>query len=437
MGLGLLGRGIGVAQFLAEQGADLLVTDLKTASELKNSIQKLKSFSNIKFVLGEHRLSDFQNCDLVIRAANAPLNSPYLAAARAAGVPIEQDASLFAKLAPVGVRLVGVTGTRGKSTVAHLLYHILMSRSRLDTSVGWRVFLAGNVRSLATLPLLKKVKSGDIVVLELDSWQLQNWAEITLSVAVFTNFMPDHQNYYGGDMERYFADKQNIFRAQTPNDVLIAGESLAKSDYGSRIRGTAGRLVVARPRVVKNWHCRILGDHNLENIACAAAAAQALGVSLSTIKKAVSSFRGVPGRQELIRGWRGRKIYNDTTATTPAALLAALKTFGVKKKLILIAGGSDKNLPLDSLPSALRRYARAVFLLPGTGTVRLINLAPYLIESLVPNLKTAVARAAAVSRRGDVILFSPGFASFGPPPGGFKNEFDRGDQFDRLIKKIK
>ncbi len=437
MGLGLLGRGIGVAKFLAEAGADLLVTDLKTEKELAPALRQLKKFKNIKFVLGEHRLEDFRSRDLIIRAANAPLNSPYLAEARKNGLPIEQDASLFAKLAPAGVMLVGVTGTRGKSTVAHLIHGIIKGLPlKTRVTLGFRdCYLAGNVRGLATLPLLKKVRSGDVVVLELDSWQLQSWgdSQISPSVAVFTNFMPDHQNYYQGDMERYFADKANIFRAQKTDEVLVVGEGLIKSSYGERVRATVSKLLIARPNDVKSWRRKILGAHNLENIACAAAAAQALGLPLTAIKKAVAGFAGVPGRQELVRVWRGRKIYNDTTATTPAALLAALKTFGHRRKVILIAGGSDKNLPLNELPVALKRYCRKVIFLPGTGTEKLLAVTPNLAGDLVSDLKTALTQAVVVSQRGDTILFSPGFASFGQ----FKNEFDRGDQYNQLVKKLK
>ena len=117
------------------------------------------------------------------------------------------DASLFARLASAGVIIIGITGTRGKTTVTNLIYEILKR-------VGKRVFLGGNIRGVATLPLLKKVKSGDMVVLELDSWQLQGFGDTKISpqVAVFTNFMRDHMNYYRGDMDQYWSDKANIFK---------------------------------------------------------------------------------------------------------------------------------------------------------------------------------------------------------------------------------
>ena len=235
MGLGILGRGVNVAKFLSECGAELTITDLKTAEQLTSSLKKLSKFTNIKYVLGRHDLADFQNKDMVIKAAGVPLDSPYITEARKNNIKVEMDASLFASLVghsvsninvstwTLNVQVVGITGTRGKSTVTHLIYEILKASGR-------RVFLGGNVRGLATLPLLKKVKPDDIVVMELDSWQLQGFEEAKTSpnIAVFTTFLPDHQNYYKNDMDKYFSDKANIYRWQKEGDWFIAGPRTAK-----------------------------------------------------------------------------------------------------------------------------------------------------------------------------------------------------------------
>ena len=192
--------------------------------------QKLKKFPSIKYVLGRHDLADFQNKDMVIKAAGVPLDSPYITEARKNNIKVEMDASLFVSLVghsvsninvstwTLNVQVVGITGTRGKSTVTHLIYEILKASGR-------RVFLGGNVRGLATLPLLKKVKPDDIVVMELDSWQLQGFeeAKIKSEHSRFYHFLPDHQNYYKNDMDKYFSDKANIYRWQKKGDWFIAG----------------------------------------------------------------------------------------------------------------------------------------------------------------------------------------------------------------------
>ncbi|MEK7505046.1 MAG: Mur ligase family protein [Patescibacteria group bacterium] len=420
MGLGLLGRGINDAKFLAEMGAELIVTDLKTAEQLETSLKQLKKYSQIKFVLGEHRLEDFKDRDFILRAANVPLGSIHLAEARKNGIPIKMDASWFAELAPAGVTLIGITGTRGKSTTTQMIYEILTQ--------GHRVFLGGNVKGVATLPLLKKVKTGDILVLELDSWQLQGFGEEQISpqIAVFTNFFPDHLNYYKGDMKQYLADKENIFKYQKAGDTLIRGESVEK--------------------LPKSWKLKVLGEHNRVNAACAVAVARALKIPEKMIRKTMENFTGVAGRLELIRTKHGVKYYNDTTATSPEAVIVALQALGDPKKIILIAGGADKNFPEESVANLVNKLltVKQVILLPGTGTEKVKRQkSKGKSESQkskfaeVKSLAEAVKVAQNKAKTGDTVILSPGFASFGPPPGGFKNEYDRGAQFNKLIKQLK
>jgi UDP-N-acetylmuramoylalanine--D-glutamate ligase len=156
MGLGLLGRGIQVAALLAGSGAKLTVTDLKTADELKTSLNKLKKFK-IGYVLGKHDVKDFENVDLVIKSAGVPLDSPFIKHAKERGVPVEMDASLFTKIVKKiypEVTIVGITGTRGKSMTTALIYHILNDNSQ---RLGSKVFLGGNMRNKATLPILKEM----------------------------------------------------------------------------------------------------------------------------------------------------------------------------------------------------------------------------------------------------------------------------------------
>ncbi len=444
VGLGLLGRGIGVVKFLAKNGADLIVTDLKTKEQLSSSLKKLAVFKNIKYVLGEHRLEDFRNRDMVIKAAGVPLDSPFIAEAKKNKIPIEMDASLFAKLAPTGVKIIGVTGTRGKSMVTHLLYEIL--KENFGSS---KVHLGGNVRGIATLPLLKKVKPGDFVVMELDSWQLQGFGESRLSppVSLFTTFLSDHQNYYKNSMEQYFADKANIYRWQTKDGILLARPQAVKIIKEKDKAGIKGRFkVVKKSDLPANWKHNLLGEHNLENIALALSAARELGALDKVSKKAIAAFPGLPGRLEFIKEKGGIKYYNDTNATTPDAVLvalAALKKY--KGKIILLGGGADKNLDYATYAKAVRQNVKALALFRGTATDKILEVLwsrsvlgrsrTVLDQNKVEvfdNIREAFAWAKAQAKRGDIILLSPGAASFGV----FKNEYDRGDQFNKLVKRI-
>lgn len=418
MGLGLLGRGVGDVKFLAECGAKLIVTDLKIQRELKSSLARLKKIPGITYHLGGHRLEDFRKRDFIIKAAGVAFDSPFIAEAKRNHIPIKMSTALFAKLSKATI--VGVTGTRGKSTVTHLIYHLLKQ-------VGYRAHLGGNVKGISTLALLKKVRSGDIAVLELDSWQLQGFGEEKVSphIALFTNFLPDHLNYYKGDMNHYFADKANIFRFQNKNDFVIAGKSIAP-----RIK-TKGKKITPK-ELPSSWKLSLLGKHNAENAALAVAAVKLLGINDKTIRENLASFKGVPGRLELVRTVRGIKIYNDTTATTPDATRIGLQVLGYKKRVILIVGGTDKKLDTRSLIKIIPKYAKKIVLLPGTGTDKLPT--KFKTSCIQTNsLKEAVSQAFSNARRGDTILFSPAFTSFGL----FKNEFDRGAQFNKLVQKLK
>ncbi len=429
LGLGLLGRGVNDALFLAKHGAILTVTDKKTAKELEVSIEKLAEYKDaITFVLGEHRLENFRECDFVLKAAGVPLDSPEIAEARKYAIPVEMDASLFAKLAPKGVTIVGITGTRGKSTTTHLIFHILKEG-------GKRAFLGGNVRDIATLPLLEEVQSGDYVVLELDSWQLQGFGEANISphVSVFTTFMDDHLLYYKNDRDLYFADKANIFKNQKKGDVLIVGEQVAE-----KINGTKPPVspIIAHVTDVASWKTNLIGEHNQLNIACAVLAARALKIDEALIKEAVETFKGVPGRLEFIREINGVKIYNDTTATTPAAVSVGLTALDpeAKKNIVLICGGFDKGIDAGELVEVISKHTKEIILLPGSGSEKLLSLISHLSSQIsrVSTMSEAVAKAVKCAKQNDIILLSPGFASFGL----FKNEYDRGEQFDREVKNL-
>lgn len=444
MGLGILGRGLGYAKFLAECGADLIVTDIKTKEQLATSVKALSRFKNITYRLGEHRLEDFRGRDMIMKAAGVLLDSLYIREAKKNKIPIEMDVSLFAKCAP-GVKIVGITGTRGKSMTTALIYEILKQNEKFlkypSTTLRTKkpsVFLGGNMRGIATLPLLKKAKEGDILVCELDSWQLQGFGDSKISphISIFTSFMPDHMNYYGGSMKKYFSDKANIFKFQKKGDHLIIRPGMKKFIKTS---DTKAKLIVAKP-----------SDFQTENKECAIEVARLFKIPDEKINKTIKNFKGLEGRLQLIKTTKkGVKIYNDNNATTPEATIAGIQALsgvlhptelsptpgvGEKKKIVLICGGADKGLLLDNFVKVVNKHCKAVIMIPGTGTDRLLS--SHKVEGdkvhKVENLEKAIKEATKQSKKGDIILFSPAFASFGL----FNNEYERNDLFIKLIKKI-
>lgn len=446
MGLGLLGRGVGDAMFLAECGAKLTITDLKTKEQLKESLKKLKKlkkFKNIKYVLGEHRLEDFRNCDFILKAAGVPLDSIYIKEAKKNNVPIEMSASIFCKLASIPI--ITVTGTRGKSSVTHLIAHILKF-------AGKKIILGGNVRGVSNLQLLKQIKNASLAVLELDSWQLQGFGDSKISpnISVFTTFFEDHLNYYGLAMlttskaiERYFSDKANIFKYQKKGDVLIVGRQVLpfiKKWQKKNKEKIKSKIIVSKERLSKDWKFNLPGLHNEYNAELAIEVARLLNISDMKIKKALATFTPLSGRLEFLRSINGIKIYNDNSSTTPHATIAALRALGNKKKrnVVLIIGGDKKFLDMSKLLLEIPKFCSKVVLFKEKGT-DLIRAKVFKFNKKgidvyeEEGLSNTVKRAFSVAKRGETILYSPAFSSFGKY---FSNEYDRGDKFIKIVKSL-
>lgn len=436
LGLGLLGRGVGDVAFLASCGAELIVTDKKTSSELQSSLDLLKDFSNITYVLGEHRMEDFEGRDMVLVAPSVPLDSPYVAHARNEGTGIVQSAALFALLS--GIPLIGVTGTRGKSTVTHMIHHAL------SEITGEKIIEGGNIRGVSNLQLLKEVREDSLAVFELDSWQLQGfgWAKISPQIAVFTNFMEDHLNYYHADMDAYFHDKAQIFEHQGEGATLITTPAVferARAYMDAQGKVFEQHVVLVDDSTLpEEFLVPVPGDHNRQNAALALEALKATGLTEEEALAGLSTFVGVEGRLQYLGDIHGVRVYNDNNATTPKATEVGLRAVAQGKNVILIAGGSYKEVDPSPLVPVIGEYCKKVILLRGTGTEKLvasleedmsINRHIGDFVSLHDSLQSAVEDGFSSGGPGDVLLFSPGFASFGM----FKNEYDRNDQFVKII----
>lgn len=432
MGLGLLGRGVGDAATLAECGAKLIITDLKTKEQLKESIDKLKKYKNIKYVLGKHRLKDFRNADMILKSAGVPLDSIYIKEARKNKIPVEMSAAMLVKFSNLPV--VGVTGTRGKSTVTHLIAHIL-------ESVGKKIILGGNVRGISNLQLLKKIKNTEIMVLELDSWQLQGFGDSQISphISVFTTFYADHMNYYKENMKRYFSDKKNIFKYQKKNDVFICSSQAVPfvKKWGGKING---EMIIPQDKIPKDWKFVLPGEHNEHNAMLGVSVARVLKIPEIKIRKALNTFVPLSGRLEFLREVKGIKIYNDNSSTTPDATIAALRAVGdiKKKQVVLIIGGDKKFLDMSGLLKEIPKYCSKVVLFKEKGTDLIRDQVFAFRKNGIDiyeedGLQNTVKCAFNVAGKGEIILYSPAFSSFGKY---FKNEYDRGDQFLRIVKDL-
>ncbi|WP_110514639.1 UDP-N-acetylmuramoyl-L-alanine--D-glutamate ligase [Herpetosiphon llansteffanensis] len=415
MGLGVHGGGLGVTRFLLEQGAHVIVTDLRSAEVLQPSLAALADLP-VEFVLGEHRDQDFELVDMVIRNPGVPRESRYLQLARAAGVAIEMEMTLFFRLCPAPI--IGITGTKGKTTTTTLT-GAMLREVYPDTVV------AGNLR-VSALEQLPRISAQTPVVLELSSWQLEGLGEAGLSpeYACVTNLSPDHLDRYGS-MADYGLAKQQIFLYQNPDDVVV----LPKHDLivNTWANEAPGRVVWFDGN--EGWPMgQLQGQHNALNIAAAAALAQAYGIPDAAIRTAIEHFAGVEHRMELVREINGVRLINDTAATTPTAAAAALNS--MTSPVILIAGGADKKLAWNPLVEAIQQssHLKQLIILDGTGSPAL-SAALGSEQERYQAFEQAIRAAFSLAETGDTILLSPGAASFGM----FRNEFHRGEEFRRIV----
>lgn len=394
MGLGLHGGGVGSAKFFAKAGAKVLVTDLKKQEELKESLDKLKEFKNIEYVLGQHRMEDFKNTDLIIKNPAVPNNSKHLLFAQENKIPIDTDIGIFFQVCKA--EIIGVTGSKGKSTTSALITEVLKKKYQ-------NIILAGNIR-ISVLDILSNVKKDGLVVLELSSWQLEGLKQHKKSprIAIITNIFEEHLDRYD-NFEDYINAKKIIFKYQKKQNILIINQNLEEftQNAKSQIKFFNGTSQEA---------AKIIGE--------------IYKISQKDIKKAIDNFKGLEGRLEFVKEINKIKYFNDTCATHPEAVIFALNKFN--KPIILIAGGADKNLNFRKLNQEINKRVKALILLPGTASKK-IRTKNSIFR--VKNMQEAVLKANQVARSGDIILLSPACASFGL----FKHEFDRGEQFKNIV----
>jgi UDP-N-acetylmuramoylalanine--D-glutamate ligase len=466
MGLGLHGGGLESARYLAAKGAVLTVTDLRDEKTLSPSIKKLEAGNNyqIRYVLGRHEEDDFKNADMVIKNPGVSADSPYLLLARR----IETDISLF--LAANPARLFAVTGSKGKSSSASALYWVLRGAREKKTIPG-SAWLGGNI-TVSPLSFLDNLVPEDDVVLELSSWQLGDLRGRSLlkpRAALLTAIMKDHQDRYTS-MESYVADKRLIYRDQdescatvawddvwgrsfldeTPGRPLLCAEHpLPKGRAGGWITGPkeagyaqpwekAGstKAVSGRPRRVVPKTLLVPGYHQKKNLLSAAVVLLDIGLDSDFIASTLGCFPGIEHRMEFFYEERGVRYYNDSASTVPEAAAAAINSFDCR--VVLVAGGTDKNLDFSPLVKAAYeaqdRLAPMV-LLAGSGSEKLRQLledAGLEYRGPFSDLCTAARIAVLLTIPGDVVILSPGCASFEM----FRNEFDRGEQWKNVVARF-
>lgn len=450
MGLGALGGGVGVATYLARHGAIVTVTDMRDAGVLSESVDALRRLP-IVFHLGGHQMDDFraEGADIVVRNPGVPMTSPYLRAARDDGIGIEMEMSLFFRFCPAPI--LGVTGTKGKTTVSALIGEILRA---------WRPgsLLAGNM-GVSAMMELDRLDASTPVAIELSSFQIEALNEHQLSphVAVLTNISEDHLDRYD-DFAHYAGTKLELTHAMREHDVVVYNnqdEIVRSVEHQTRARlfpfglhdsGEDGAwlsgdqlMVLADDSELTFQRSRVLalsGDHGALNALAAIAAAHVYGAPVWAIERGLESFNGVANRLEDVATIEGVRYVNDTSATAPAAAVAGITVLAPRSaNLHLIAGGADKRTDLAPFADAIRESHAHVYLLNGTATSALaamLSERDVKVAGTFGSMNDAVDHAAHAATAGDIVALSPGCASFGM----FRNEFDRGERFRDAVDRI-
>jgi len=451
--LGMARQGKALGRWLPTVGARVTLSDTRRADQLAADMAEFAG-QPVEFVLGGHPLNLLDGCDVLCVSGGVPLTLPVVQEAFRRGVWVTNDAQLFLERCPAPV--LGITGSAGKTTTTALV-------GAMCRASGVRTWIGGNIGEVL-LDVLSQIAPEDVVVMELSSFQLELMT-VSPAIAAVLNVTPNHLDRHG-TMEAYAAAKAHIYLHQKPPDVAVFGRddpvarrmsanaparmaefsmreavpsgAYLQDDYllvtvGDSAPGTAFEVVCHRNAI------RLRGDHNLLNTLAACAVAGAGYVPAEAMRAAIESFTGVEHRLETVAVIDGVTWVNDSIATAPERVIAALHSY--REPVVLLAGGRDKKLPWDELAALAVTKCRAVIAFGEYGPQvaehmnRAWSQAPEaMIErvAVVETLDQAVELARQVARPGDVVLLSPGGTSY----DAYRDFAERGQHFRELVHSI-
>ena len=464
MGLGRFGGGLGAVKFLLDRGARVTVTDLRPEAQLADTLKEIDASQLVRLQCGGHTDADFAEAQLMVVNPAVKPSCPWLKKARERGIPRTSEMNLFWQ--HNRGRVIGVTGSNGKSTTTALIAHLLKTAGRT-------VHLGGNIGG-SLLPIVDSIQPTDWVVLELSSFQLADLDRIEASpeIAVVTNFAPNHLDWHP-DLDDYRRAKQTILRWQTADSTAVLnGDDADVREWSTRGRVCPFGSPVGHVSYVPDSRqtgtlktcptanlldlLPLPGEHNRMNAEAAICAVLAAGVERESLAEGLKSFRGLPHRLEFVGEVAGRRFYNDSLATTPESAICALKAF--PGRVLLLAGGYDKQVDLRTFAHEAADRATAIawmgqtaetlealaLQVSGTALAAGFDDRPHRSRRLAPcrsqeqarrvthSLKEAFDWLWEQSQPGDTILLSPACASF----DWFLNFADRGEQFRGLVRGL-
>lgn len=444
--------GIGVSNiplidYLYELMAKVTVFDERDIEKLDvETVKKIEKYG-FELVTGKNALHFLRGFNIIFRSPSCLPTTLQLKSEQKRGAIITSEIEMLMNICPC--KIIGITGSDGKTTTTSLIYEILKS-------AGYNCHLGGNI-GIPLFTQAKKIKDDDILILELSSFQLMDM-EVSPDISVITNVSPNHLDKHK-DYEEYIEAKKNIFKFQNKdgkvvlnydNDITRACSTEADGKvifFSSKNKLNDGIIYEdgiikeckdgVRKHILDVKDIILRGVHNYENI-CAAIAATSGLVDTETQITAIKNFKGVEHRLEFVRELDGVKWYNDSIGTSPSRTIAGLNSF--KEKIVLIAGGYDKNLDYTPLAKPILEKVSKLILMGKTG--------PKIYDAVIKeiskkddvypmykcvSLEQAVKRARNIAEEGEIVLFSPASASFDM----FKDFAERGEKFKECVNNLK
>ncbi len=442
VGLGV--TGISLARFFSKRGGLITVTDIANQNTLDPHIEALRKM-DIRMELGHHRIETFEKSDLIVLSPGVPHTIHPIRRAKEKGVKIWGEIELAYQF--IHEPIIAITGTNGKTTTTALIGEILKN-------AGIKVFVGGNIGR----PLIEYVDLQDkaeIVVAEVSSFQLDTIDKFRPKVAILLNITADHLDRYP-DFFAYRSSKGRIFQNQHENDFAILNgadpnvravvqnirckklffypetHSECKGEQAAKIK--ANDILICngnkKKEVINLTGIQLVGKHNLENFAAACLAAKIFGTSPAVIEISLRNFKGLSHRLEQVAIKNGVAYYNDSKATNVDSVIRALESFN--RPVILIMGGRDKGGDFNTLKGFVSDHAKKLILIGEARNAIESVLGHITSTDMVSSMEEAVSLAAKTASPGDIVLLSPGCASFDM----FRSYADRGEVFRKLVEKL-
>ncbi len=441
--LGVARQGVAVTRYLVNHGAHVVVSDLRRPEDLTSTLGELEGLG-VPWVLGDHPFSLLDRADVLVLSGGVPVDAPIVVEATERGIALSNDSQMFLDACPAVT--VGITGSAGKTTTTALV-------GEMARVAGEKVWVGGNIgRSM--LPDLELIQPVDLVVTELSSFQLEIMTRGT-HVAAILNLTPNHLDRHK-TMEVYTAAKARLLQFQPTGGIAVLGQdgpgawALAGQAKG-RLRSFSQRQevrdgaflrdarLIVRDAAGEQIICTtdevlLRGQHNLLNILAAGTIADSVGIPVEAMAEVARTFRGVEHRLEWVREQNGVNWYDDSIATAPERLVAALEAFD--EPILLLAGGRDKMLPWADAAACIHRRVRVAVLFGESAELisRHLGEPAGKLERIVhvDTLERAVHAAATLAKPGEVILLSPGGTSF----DAYADFVERGDHFKDLVRSL-